>query len=141
MKVQLEHANLHVNNVDAVLGFLSAAFPSFYIRHDSGRDDNERWVHFGDEHTYLAIYQATKPAGEAWQPYSGRPGLNHLGFVVEDVQALRQRLLDAGYKETTIANDHPARKRIYFNDPEGNDWEFLQYLTDDPEQRNDYEIG
>ena len=138
MKVQLEHANIQVKDVDAIIGFLSAAFPSFYVRHDSGRQDSERWVHFGDEDVYLSINQATEPAAEAWQPYSGKPGLNHLGFVVEDVNALRQRLLAAGYAETTVANDHPARKRIYFNDPEGNDWEFLQYFTEDPAQRNDY---
>ena len=141
MKVLLEHANIQVKDVDVIIDFLSAAFPSFYIRHDSGRDDVERWVHFGDEHTYLAINKATKPATGTWQPYCGSPGLNHLGFVVEDVQALRQRMLDAGYEETTVANDHPARKRIYFNDPEGNDWEFVQYFSDDPEQRNDYETG
>ena len=141
MRVQLEHANLHVQNVDAEIDFLATAFPSFRVRFDSGKEDDERWVHFGDDHTYLAVNKATKPATEPWQPYSGKPGLNHLGFVVDDVQALRQRLLDAGYKETTVANDHPARKRIYFNDPEGNDWEFLQYFTEDLEQRNDYEAG
>ena len=140
MQVQLEHANLQVEDVDAVIDFLAAAFPSFYIRHDSGRNDSERWVHFGNEHTYLSINKATRPAPAAWQPYSGRPGLNHLGFVVDDVPALRQRLLDAGYTETTISNDHPARKRIYFNDPEGNDWEFVQYFIDDPDQRNDYSL-
>ena len=140
MKVQLEHANIHVRDVDAIIDFLGTAFPSFYVRHDSGRDDCERWVHFGNDYVYLAINKATKPAVEAWQPYSGKPGVNHLGFVVDDVQALRQRLLDAGYQETTIANDHPARKRIYFNDPEGNDWEFLQYFSDDVAQRNDYEM-
>ena len=67
MKVQLEHANIQVKDVDAIIGFLSAAFPSFYVRHDSGRQDSERWVHFGDEDVYLSINQATEPAAEAWQ--------------------------------------------------------------------------
>lgn len=140
MKVHLEHANIQVQDVDATIKFLASAFPSFRVRHDSGKEDKERWVHFGDDNVYLAINQATRPAAEPWQPYSGRPGVNHLGFVVEDVLALRQRMLDAGYMETTITNDHPARKRIYFNDPEGNDWEFLQYFTDNVAQRNDYEM-
>ena len=140
MKVQLEHANIQVQDVDATIAFLATAFPAFRVRHDSGKADQERWVHFGDDDVYLSINLATKNAAEPWQPYSGRPGVNHLGFVVDDVQALRQRLLNAGYTETTIANDHPARKRIYFNDPEGNDWEFLQYLSDDVAERNDYEM-
>jgi hypothetical protein len=25
-----------------------------------------------------------------------------------------------------------------FSDPEGNDWEFVQYLSQDPARRNDY---
>jgi len=141
MKVHLEHANIQVKDVDSIIDFLSAAFPSFHVRHDSGQQDSERWVHFGDEHVYLSINKATQSAAEDWRPYCGKPGLNHLGFVVEDVNALRQRLLAAGYIETTVANEHPARKRIYFNDPEGNDWEFLQYFTDDLDQRNDYELG
>ena len=33
----------------------------------------------------------------------------------------------------------PYRKRVYFTDPEGNDWEFVQYSSDDPAERNDYE--
>jgi hypothetical protein len=34
---------------------------------------------------------------------------------------------------------HAHRRRIDFNDREGNDWEFVQYLSDDPAKRNDYE--
>ena len=138
MNVYMEHANIHVTDVDAVTDFITTAFPSFKIRHDSGTEDPERWVHLGDDTTYLAIYRATAASAEKWRPYSGKPGLNHIGFVVSDVEALRGRLLDAGYEETTIPNDHPARKRIYFNDPEGNDWEFVEYMTEDPFQRNDY---
>jgi hypothetical protein len=37
-----------------------------------------------------------------------------------------------------VAAEHPARKRVYFHDPEGNDWEFVQYFTTDPSERNDY---
>lgn len=30
--------------------------------------------------------------------------------------------------------------RVYFYDPEGNDWEFVQYFSDDPAERNNYEL-
>ena len=46
----------------------------------------------------------------------------------------------AGYRASTVPNSHPYRKRVYFNDPDGNDWEFVQYFSDDPTKRNDYEI-
>ena len=41
--------------------------------------------------------------------------------------------------EAREINDPPYRKRVYFTDPEGNDWEFVQYSSDDPLERNDYE--
>lgn len=140
MNVYMEHINLHVVNVDALAGFIQTAFPGFRVRHDSGAADPQRWLHVGDNTTYLAIYQATSPAAQPWQPYSGRPGLNHIGFVVDDVASLRQRMLDAGYQETTVPNEHPARKRVYFNDPDGNDWEFIEYATADMSLRNDYSL-
>jgi hypothetical protein len=40
-----------------------------------------------------------------------------------------------------VANRHPHRRRVYFADREGNDWEFVEYASDRPEERNDYEIA
>ena len=138
MKTKFEHANLHVTDVGRMLVFLQSAFPDFVIRKDSGEDDPERWVHVGHEDVYLSVYQSTAPLNSQKIPYDGAPGFNHLGFVVDDLEALRQRLINQGFKETTIPNDHPARRRIYFNDAEGNDWEFVQYFSDKPGERNDY---
>ena len=138
MNAYLEHANLHVSDIDGMLQFIRTALPEFGIRHDSGIADPERWVHVGDDSSYLALYQSSKARPRAPDPYSGEPQLNHLGFVVADVEALRQRLLAKGYRETTIPNRHPARKRLYFRDTEGNEWEFVEYLSDSSAQRNDY---
>lgn len=52
----------------------------------------------------------------------------------------RARLQSAGYQDSTVANNHPYRKRVYFYDPDGNDWEFVQYLSDDPAKRHDYTL-
>ena len=38
-------------------------------------------------------------------------------FEVDDADALRERMLAAGYQESTPANNHPARKRVYFRIP------------------------
>ena len=138
MRTRLEHANMHVEDIDKMLEFIQTAFPDFGIRFDSGKEDPERWVHIGNEDFYLAVYRSTVAVIRAKVPYDGKPGINHLGFVVEDAEAVRQRLAGAGFVETTYPNDHPARKRIYFNDAEGNDWEFVQYFTENRKQRNDY---
>ena len=67
--------------------------------------------------------------------------MNHLAYEVEDVDAVRQRLAAAGYQDSTVPNAHPHRKRVYFSDREGNDLEFVEYLSRDPSERHDYEFS
>jgi catechol 2,3-dioxygenase-like lactoylglutathione lyase family enzyme len=139
MEFRLEHANLCVRDIDTMIRFLKAAFPEFQVRGEGGRD-GRRWVHVGTSDTYIALNQAKADAVGQWRPYSGEPGLNHLAYEVDDAEALRARLKAAGYRESTVPNAHPHRKRIYFNDPEGNDWEFVQYFSKNPTERNDYKL-
>ena len=119
--------------------FLQTAFPEFGIRADHVGADGSRWVHLGTAETYIALSPAEASPDQPWAPYSGLPGVNHLGYEVEDAEALRARMLAAGYEESTVPNAH--RKRVYFLDPEGNDWEFVQYLSADPTQRHDYQLA
>lgn len=138
MLIKIEHVNLHVRQVQTAIDFLLCAFPEFTVRFDSGADDPERWVHVGSEDYYLALSLANEAGKESRVLYSSTPGYNHLGFVVDDLEALRARLLLAGYEESTISNYHPARKRAYFFDAERNDWEFVEYLTKHKAEQNDY---
>ncbi|MEM6511933.1 MAG: VOC family protein [Pseudomonadota bacterium] len=137
--IRLEHANLSVRNFDDTVRFLKAAFPNFTIRRE-GIYNDRRWMHFGSDRTYLALNEATVEPDEAWVPYAGKPGVNHLGFEVDDAEALRRRLKAAGFKDSTIPNHHPHRNRVYFHDADGNDWEFVEYFSDKPSERNDYEL-
>ena len=141
MAARLEHANLSVRDLDETIRFLRTAFPEFRVRAEGTRFNGvDRWVHLGDDRSYLALVQASRAPGEPWEPYAGAPGTNHLGFQVDDAGALRRRMLAAGYRESTVPNAHPHRTRVYFLDPAGNDWEFVQYHSDDPAERNDYSI-
>ncbi len=140
MRVRIEHANLAVRDVDAMVRFLQTAFPDFRVRREGKTWQGARWLHVGTDDTYIAVNEALKQPAEAWVPYAGKPGLNHLGYEVDDVEALRARLAGAGYRDSTVPNEHPQRRRVYFLDHEGNDWEFVQYLSDDPALRNDYEL-
>ena len=140
MKLRLEHANLVVRDITGMVEFLRTAFPEFRIRGEGKSWQGNRWVHIGTDETYLALNQALEEPAEKWVPYGGKPGTNHLGYEVEDAGALRERLRAAGYTESTVPNQHPHRRRVYFHDPEGNDWEFVQYLSQDPAERNDYDL-
>lgn len=140
MTTRLEHANLTVRDIDATLRFLQTAFPDFAVRHDVTDPDGTRWVHFGNDETYIALTESTVEPEHRWVPYEGVPGVNHLAYEVDDIDGLRQRLAAAGYRESTVPNNHPYRKRIYFYDLDGNDWEFIQYLSDDPAKKHDYTL-
>ena len=140
MTTRLEHANLIVRDVDATVRFLRTAFPDFRTRFDGAGADGRRWVHFGTEETYVALSQATVEPDQPWEPYTGVPGVNHLAYEVDDVEGVRARLAAGGYVDSTVPNRHPFRKRVYFYDPDGNDWEFVEYLSDDPAKRNDYAL-
>ena len=135
MTVRLEHANLAVRDLDAGIRFLRTALPEFRVRADGEWEAGRRWAHVGNDDAYVAFVEAA--TGEPWTPYTGRPGLNHLGFEVVDAAAVRARLLAAGYEESTVPNVHPYRTRVYFHDAEGNDWEFVEYRSTDPARRND----
>ena len=140
MRVRIEHANLAVRDVDATVRFLQTAFPDFRVRREGKTWQGWRWLHVGTDDTYVAVNEAPEEPAEGWVPYAGKPGLNHLGYEVDDVDALRARLAAAGYPDSTVPNEHPHRKRVYFHDHEGNDWEFVQYFSEDPAERNDYEL-
>jgi catechol-2,3-dioxygenase len=140
MKIRLEHANLAVRDIDTMIHFVQTAFPDFGVRSEGRNWSGLRWVHVGTADTYLALNEAPDEGEAARAPYSRTPGLNHLGYEVGDADGLRRRMTEAGYRDSTVPNDHPHRKRVYFYDPEGNDWEFVEYLSDAPEQRNDYAI-
>jgi len=141
MTIRLEHANLCVRDIDAEVRFLQTAFPEFRVRADRRDADGGRWLHIGTDEHYLALTEAWETGERPFEPYSGVPGVNHLGYEVEDAAALRARMLAAGYEESTVPNNHPHRVRVYFHDPEGNDWEFVQYLSSDPALRNDYDLA
>src|ERR1700690_249084 len=138
--VRLEHANLCVRDIESMTRFLQTAFPEFRVRGEGVSNDGTRWVHVGTDETYIALGQSRgEPAGH-WAPYEGMPGVNHLAYEVDDVEGLRGRMMAAGYRDSTPPNGHPPRTRLYFYDPEGNDWEFVQYFSKNAVERNDYKL-
>jgi catechol 2,3-dioxygenase-like lactoylglutathione lyase family enzyme len=133
---RLEHANLSVVNTEAMERFLIAAFPDFH-RRGEGMDDHGRpWRHVGNDDFYIALQTVPDDAGRT--PYGNNSGLNHLGWEVDDMVDLENRMKAAGFEPNLRADDHPARNRHYFFDPDGNDWEFVEYLVESASERNDY---
>ena len=136
MASYLEHANVTVRSLDEAVRFLCTALPELRVR-GRGVGDHGPWLHLGTDESYLALEEASQDRRGARAPYAD-PGLNHLGFVVGDAEAVAARLRAAGYREGFQAPPHPHRRRVYFFDRDGNEDEFVEYLSDDPSKRNDY---
>jgi len=134
--IRLEHANISVKDTDAVTGFILSAIPDFHIRGEGKDGQGRLWRHIGNDEFYVALQSV--PAKSEREPYGNRGGLNHLGWEVDDIEALAARMRSAGFEPNMTDNSHPARTRLYFYDPDGNDWEFVSYHSADPAVRNDY---
>lgn len=144
MAARLEHANINVRNIDEAIRFLTTAFPEFRVR-GRGEVEGRPWVHVGTDTSYLALNEFQNGAGGGTGGTDGTPAvefgsepLNHLGFVVDDAEALATRLHAAGFREGFVAPPHKYRIRKYFLDADGNEWEFVEYLTEDPALQNEY---
>lgn len=136
----LEHANITVPDVEDAARFLQTLDPAFEIRHAGVGDDGLRWMHIGTQTSYFAL-RDVPPANSSEAPVHDmyRIGVNHLGVVVKDIEAVAARLRTAGYEELSPGEAHPHRARAYFLDGAGFEWELIEYFSDDPAKRNDYE--
>lgn len=137
MSVYLEHANVTVPSIDEAIRFLTAAFPEFSVR-GGGKSQKmgRKWVHVGSEKTYLAL---NEQSGQRLDSECGGHGLNHLGFVTDELDSIDERLSAAGYQEdVSFREEGPYRRRHYYFDDNGMEWEFIEYSTADASLRNQY---
>ena len=119
----LEHVNLTVTDLDRSIAFYCDLL-DLHVRWKGPIDDDRLGAHVGDDSFYLALFQATAP-GEVIHDYL-RPGVNHFGFVVADVEAARERLTELG-RTVHLEADYDPGHRIYFFDPDGYEVELVEY--------------
>ena len=139
MDGRLEHANVTVVSIDRAVEFLTIAFPRFKIRGGGdmqGEGWTGKWLHLGTDTDYVAIQETTETA-LLERDATNHTGINHVGFEVDSVDDILQRMQAAGY-EGSMAEVHRFCKRLYVKDNDGITWEFIEYMSDDPAKRNEY---
>ena len=135
--IQLEHINLVIKDLEKSLAFYRAVFPHWSIR---SKGDGEwygkprRWVHFGDDYQYLAFNEFGEGKNRNLEGHS--VGLAHFAYVTDNIDAVIQRLAQAGFPVHKDGADDPFRRNVYYLDPDGFEVEFVQYLSDLPAERN-----
>lgn len=135
--MNIEHANVTVADIEEATRFLTLVYPSIKIRGEGARQTGGSWRHVGTDDSYIALQQ------EAEANYSQREsyvqiGLNHLGFIVSDLKGVIDRLTEAGYTTNEMGDNQAGRSSVYYYDASGNEWEFVQYHSDDVSVRNVY---
>ena len=123
----LEHINVTVNDSKATAARLCDLF-DWKIRWEGGSMDGLGYTcHVGGENSYLAVYSpvgGTKTAADS--TYIQSAGLNHVGLVVDDIDAMEARVKAAGYVPKNHGDYEPG-KRFYFNDHDGIEYEVVAY--------------
>lgn len=138
--IHLEHMNLVVKDINTSLAFYQAALPHWAIRgggEGTWYGKPRHWVHFGDDYQYLAL----NDDGEAnnRELTGHQVGLAHFAFVTHDLDGVIKRLTQAGFAVDKEGVSAPHRRNAYFIDPDGFEVEFVQYVSDNPSERNHYE--
>lgn len=143
----LEHINVRVPSIAASREFLEAAFPDYRERGRGFSETYGYWSHVGNDRHYIAFLQAQPPGSEEAKTVSpfhfeDDYRLMHIAYAVEDVSELMARLRARGFEPSATGdlNSHPHRRRVYYLDGNHVEWEFIEYLSEKPEERNDYSL-
>jgi hypothetical protein len=65
--------------------------------------------------------------------------VNHIGLIIDDIDTIRERLLEKSYQPNGSMAHEIHRKRMYFYDKAGFEWELVAYSSDKTEERYLYE--
>lgn len=135
--VRLEHANLVVEQIEPTLEFLLAAFPHWRVRQSgtslwSGKP--RKWLHVGDDENYLTLNDNGEGGSRDLAGHA--QGLAHLGFSVSNLEELISRLAAKGYAPSFATEKQAFRQNVYFVDGNDLEFEFVEYLSDNPVERN-----
>ena len=123
----LEHVNLTVSDPIKTAATLEQLF-GWKIRWQGPALGNGYTVHVGTDDSYLAVYSVGTPGDSAVSSYKVKGGLNHVGVLVDDLDATEARVVAAGFTPENHGNYEPGR-RFYFYDRDGIEFEVISYAV------------
>ncbi len=122
---ELEHLNVTVKDTAATAAMLCDLF-GWEIRWEGASINDGYSVHVGSKTTYLALYSPPTALTAPGDSYHTRAGLNHVGVVVEDLDAVEAKVKARGYLPNSHQDYEPGR-RFYFDDENGVEFEVVSY--------------
>ncbi|WP_102223371.1 VOC family protein [Acidimangrovimonas sediminis] len=125
---KIEHVNLTVRDPKATAALMGRLF-GWELRWEGPALGNGYTVHVGTGDQYLALYTGPGGAGAqvpAQDNYRQLGGLNHVGVVVDDLDATEAQVRAEGLEPMNHADYEPGR-RFYFHDRDGVEYEVVSY--------------
>jgi glyoxylase I family protein len=120
-KATIEHVNLTVSDIERSAAFFGRLL-GWHQRWRGAALNGGETIHVGDDASYLALYTDRKDhSGQE----KGKP-LNHVGLLVDDLDAAERAVLEAGLLPFNHADYEPGR-RFYFFDWDGIEFEVVSY--------------
>ncbi|MHA7818918.1 MAG: VOC family protein [Erythrobacter sp.] len=128
---RIEHANITVTDPErsaALLGNLLGWEERWRGPSQLGGDT----IHVGEAGNggdYIALYTNDEVRADSSRRYAKGQPLNHIGLIVDDLDAAEHVVLDAGL-ETFSHGDYEPGRRFYFFDWDGIEFEIVSYAGD-----------
>ncbi len=129
--MHLEYCGIRVTDLDRSLRFYTGLLGLKETRRGHGYlgEDKSVWVLLRDEKSGQQLELNWYPEGHPYHvPYEPGEGLDHIGFVVDDVSRTYQEFVAQGV-ESIIGPEETQGWLAYLKDPDGN-WIEMYQLTE-----------
>lgn len=121
----LKHVNLTVPDaVKSAQDFIDIF--GWHIRWQGPALNGGHTVHIGNENSYVAFYSPAQPGANMSIDKSRTGHLNHIGIVVDDLDAVERKVIAKGFRPVNHGDYEPGR-RFYFDDDNGLEVEVVSY--------------
>jgi predicted enzyme related to lactoylglutathione lyase len=123
---RLEHVNITVVDPEATAAVLCGLF-DWTVRWSGPAMGTGRSVHVGEpDGTYVALFTGDVVGANSFDSDSTSGAMNHIGVVVDDIDAAEARVRKAGFAPENHADYEPG-KRFYFTEGNGVEIEVVSY--------------
>jgi len=121
----LEHANLTVSDPERSAALLEKLCG--WRERWRGPSQLGGWtIHCGDDRAYVALWTDGRSEHGGAKDFAKGVPLNHVGLVVDDLDAAERIVVEAGLEPFNHADYEPGR-RFYFFDWDHIEWEIVSY--------------
>ena len=125
MKTKMLHTCFRVMDLEKSVKFYKEALGLVETRRRDFPEDKFTLVFLADEDNHYELELTYNYDPE--KPYEIGNGFSHIAVLVEDLEGLREKHIEMGYKVTELTGLRGEKPRFYFvTDPDGYDVEVIR---------------